>query len=110
LRRFLRLDTAGKELRSFPVYVQTSGGRIDILSGGRILVPEKAHNRVVEYSAEGRIVWQITFEEPVAAVRLPNGNTLVTAFRDDKVVELDRNGREVHVIKAGKRVTRAFRR
>jgi hypothetical protein len=49
-------------------------------------------------------------EEPVAAVRLPNGNTLVTSMTQNRAVELDRAGKEVWQYKGETRVTRAFRR
>jgi len=110
LRRFLRLDTTGKELQSLPANVTTFGGRIDVLPSNHILVPERAHNRVVEYDAEGRIAWQIFFREPVAAVRLPNGHTLVTSYSQNRAVEVDKDGKEVWDYKMETRVTRAFRR
>jgi hypothetical protein len=110
LRRFLRLDATGKELQSLPANVTTFGGRIDVLPSNHILVPERAHNRVVEYDAEGRIVWQIFFREPVAAVRLPNGHTLVTSYSQNRAVEVDKDGKEVWDYKMETRVTRAFRR
>jgi hypothetical protein len=109
-RRFVRMSASGKELHSFPVAVQTSGGRIDVLSDGRALVPEKDKNRIAEYDGDGRVVWEIPFQQPVAAVRLPNGNTLVTSVNQNRAVELDRTGKEVWEYKTGTRVTRAFRR
>ena len=81
-----------------------------MLPNGRVLVPEKELNRVVEFDAHGQVVWQTSFREPVAAVRLPNGNTLVTAFQDTRAVEIDADGKEVWQYDAGLRVTRAFRR
>jgi outer membrane protein assembly factor BamB len=93
-----------------PVYVQTSGGRIDVLPNGHVLVPELRNNRVVEYDSDGKPVWQVPFNEPIAAVRLANGNTLVTAFNQPRAVELDRAGKEVWEYKSDTRVTRAFRR
>jgi hypothetical protein len=110
LRRFIRLDRSGRELQNIPANVATSGGRIDVLPGGRVLIPEKTNNRVVEYDAEGRMVWQAPFPEPVAAVRLPNGHTLITSFNQNRAVELDRTGKEVWEYNARTRVTRAFRR
>lgn len=108
--RFLRLDATGKELQSFPVNVNTSGGRIEVLPGRRVLVPEKLKNRVVEYDAKGRVIWQVPFDQPVAAVRLASGNTLVTAYNQQRAVELDTSGKVVWEYNADARVTRAFRR
>lgn len=110
LRRFVRLDINGAELAGFPVNVGTSGGRIEVLPNGRVLVPEKDAQRVVEFDASGQVVWQIPFHQPVAAVRLPNGNTLITAYQDTKAVEVDAKGNQVWEYDAGLRVTRAFRR
>ena len=88
----------------------TSGGRIEVLPNGRVLVPEKDAQRVVEFDASGQVVWQIPFHQPVAAVRLSNGNTLITAYQDTKAVEVDAKGNPVWEYDAGLRVTRAFRR
>jgi hypothetical protein len=110
LRRFVRLDSTGRELQNIPANVSTSGGRIDVLPGGRVLVPERTSNRVVEYDAEGKVVWQVLFPEPVAATRLPNGHTLVTSYSGTRAVELDRAGQQVWEYRSSTRVTRAFRR
>jgi hypothetical protein len=109
-RRFVRVDATGKELQNLPANVATSGGRIEAFPDGRFLVPEKTSNRVAEYDMQGRVVWQAVFPEPVAAVRLVNGHTLVTSFNQTRAVELDRSGREVWEFSANTRLTRAFRR
>jgi hypothetical protein len=108
--RYLRLDAAGKEIQNMPVNVQTSGGRIDVLPDRHVLVPELRNNRVVEYDGDGKVVWQVPFNQPIAAVRLANGNTLVTSFNQPRAAELDRTGKEVWEYKTDTRVTRAFRR
>jgi hypothetical protein len=115
MRRFVRMDAWGKELKTFQVLVGTIGGRIDVLPDGHAIVPERDNNRVVEYDAAGNIAWQAGFSKPVAAVRLPNGNTLVTSFEPlpgklSRAVELDRSGSEVWSYESDTRVTRAFRR
>jgi len=108
--RFVRFDASGKELQSIPVNVQTSGGRIDVLPNGHVLVPEMRNNRVAEYDPSGKVVWQVPFNQPIAAVRLANGDTLVTSYNEPRAVELDRTGKEVWEYKTNTRVTRAFRR
>lgn len=111
VQRFVRLDPAGKVLQSFPVHVKTSGGRIEVLANGHVLVPEHAAGRVVEYDANGQPVWEARIDQPIAAVRLPNGNTLVTSMSQMRAVEFDRSGKEeVWQYKDTTRVTRAFRR
>ena len=47
---------------------------------------------------------------PIVATRLPNGNTLVTSFNQQRAVEIDSNGKEVWEYKTDTRVTRAWRR
>jgi hypothetical protein len=108
--KFVRIDSAGHELQSFEVEVAYSGGRIDFLPGGRVLVPEFSHNRVVEYDADGNAAWQYKCTQPIAAVRLANGNTLITCFVGNRAVEIDRSGKEVWAYQTNTRVTRAFRR
>lgn len=108
--RFVRLDSTGKEIKSFGVDLRSSGGRIDVLANGHVLVPEMGNNRIVEYDGNGKIVWEAAVEQPIAAIRLNNGNTLVTSMNEHRAIELNRAGQEVWSYKTDTRVTRAFRR
>jgi HEAT repeat protein len=110
--RVVRLDGQGKELRSFRIDLNMKlfGGRIHALPTGRVLIPHHAENKVVEYDANGKIVWQVRIDQPVAATRLPNGNTLVTSMNQNRAVEFDRNGKEVWQFRRDTRVTRAVKR
>jgi hypothetical protein len=110
--QFVRMDSKGKELQSFPVDIQTSGGRIEVLPNGRVLVPQYSTGKVVEVTPDGKVQWEVSapFDKPIAAVRLPNGNTLVTSMPHPRAVELDRNGKVVWEYKTDTRVTRAYRR
>jgi outer membrane protein assembly factor BamB len=113
LARYVRLTPSGKdfkEIKSWGVSVRTSGGRVDVLANGHVLIPEMDNNRVVEYDAEGQRVWEATVDQPIAALRLPSGNTVITLMRENRAVEVDRAGKEVWQFKADTRVTRAFRR
>jgi hypothetical protein len=111
-QRFVRVDALGRELHSFPVAVQTSGGRIDVQPDGRVLVPQMGQHRVTEYDARGRAVREFPAEQPIAAVRLANGNTLVTCMGQHRAVEFDAAGKLVWQwqYRPGERVTRALRR
>jgi HEAT repeat protein len=109
-QRFYRLDTAGKELSSFTVSLQTSGGRVEVLPNGHVLIPQMDAGKVVEYDADGKAVWEAETVQPVAAVRLANGNTLVTSMSQRRAVELDRTGKEVWEYRADTMVNRAWRR
>lgn len=90
------LDAAGKELRSFQAgQIYTMGSNVELLPGGRVLLPLYRDNRVAEFDATGKVVWQATVPSPTSVVRLPNGNTLVGSALQSKAVELNREGREV---------------
>jgi hypothetical protein len=109
--RFARLDPTGAaELQTFAVEVHTFGGRFEVLPNRRVLIPQMRNNRVVEYDSRGKIVWEITVEQPIAALRLPNGHTLATSMTQNRAVEMDRNGKEHWEYKTTTRVTRAWRR
>ncbi len=88
------LDPTGMELGRFRIGpVDVIGVNIDVLSGGRLLVPECRGNRVVEYNRHGNKVWQADVPQPTSAVYLPGGHVLVASQRG--VVELDRQGRQM---------------
>lgn len=108
--RFVRLGRDDKEVLSFLVEATTSGGRLEVLANGHVVVPQVNQNRVVEYDSEGKLVWRATVEQPIAAVRLPNGHTLVTTMDQNRAVELDRGGRIIWDYRSNGRVNRAFRR
>jgi hypothetical protein len=108
--RFVRIDAAGKELVSFPVQVRTSGGRIDVLPNGHVLIPEMNNNRVAEYDTTGKVVWSATVPQPIAAVHLPNGHILATSMTTNRAVELDRTGKQVWEYAYTSRISRAWRR
>ncbi len=115
--RVVRYDVSGKELKEVNAFtVQLSqrlfGGRIHMLPNGRVLVPHNAEDKVVEYDARGKPVWEVQADKPVAAVRLSNGHTLITSMNPATgAVEVDRGGREVWSYRRTEsRVTRALKR
>jgi HEAT repeat protein len=108
--RFVLLDDKGHEIRGFPVDLRYSGGRIEVLPNGNLLMPEAGNNRVVELDKSAAVVWEVAAEQPIAAVRLPNGHTLITSMSEHRAVEVDRDGKEVWEYRQNTRVTRAFRR
>ncbi len=112
--RVVRMDEKGKEISSFTVNLSTRlfGGRIHVLPNGRVLVPHNSENKVVEYDGQGQIVWEVSVPMPVAAMRLPNGNTLVTTYQPQTgAMEFDKSGRETDWnYRHNTRVTRAIRR
>jgi outer membrane protein assembly factor BamB len=108
--QFVRIDGRGKQVATFNVAVGTSGGRVDVLPNGNVLIPIMHSDKVVEYDPTGKAVWEVNVSQPIVATRLPNGNTLVTSMKERRAVEFDRQGKEVWEYKADTRVTRALRR
>jgi hypothetical protein len=115
-KRIVRLDAKGNEVHSFTLTnpdltMKLFGGRLYVLPDGNVLVPHNAENKVVEYSSTGKKVWEVDVDQPIAAIRLANGNTLVTTMLPNRgAIEFDRDGNIVWSYKANTRVTRALRR
>jgi HEAT repeat protein len=106
--RCLRLDPAGKEETSIEVG-PTSGGTVEGLPNGQLLVAQANLNKVTEFDAQGKLVWEITIPTPISATRLLNGHTLV-ACQNFRVAELDRAGKVVWEYKTDGRPLCARRR
>jgi hypothetical protein len=107
----LHLDADGKELKRFHAGVLLSvGTNIEALPGGHVLVPLYSRNQVVEYDAEGKVVWSISVFRPTSVQRLPNAHTLVASRFTSLILELDRNGEEVWRFSNAVRPMRAMRR
>jgi hypothetical protein len=109
-QRYTRFDATGKEIQSFPAMMQHYGGRLEVLPNGHVLLPQFHNNFVVECDTEGKVVWQVACDRPIAAVRLANGHTLITFMNEQRAIEVDREGREMWEYKTDTRVTRAWRR
>jgi hypothetical protein len=94
---YVRLDPAGKEVKTFRVPINpnfgASGG--DVCPGDRLLIATPNINKVAEYDADGKVVWEATVPWPGAPYRLPNGHTLVVSHSNSRVTELDRSGKVV---------------
>jgi hypothetical protein len=92
----VRLDVAGKELRSFPIQMIWQMSGVDILPNGHAIVPSLWTNRVYEYDAEGKTVWEAGAMQPLSACRLRNGNTLICPQQwPAKILEVDSTGKQV---------------
>ncbi|MCI0376382.1 MAG: hypothetical protein L0215_02120 [Gemmataceae bacterium] len=87
------LDPEGLVARRFKVgeFSQNGAGMIDVLAGQRILLP--LADKVAEIDGDGNMAWHVKTQSANAALRLPNGNTLVASGQ--RVLEVDRDGREV---------------
>jgi len=69
--------------------------RVRMTAQGTYLVPFLSMGKVVEYDRDFREVWSYSIRSPWAAVRLRNGNTLITDERDELTREVDRSGNTV---------------
>jgi hypothetical protein len=94
---FIRYDRTGKEVKSFPVGgpVLYLGSNIDLLPGGHVLVPLYSMNKIVEFDADGKKVWEASVSSPGSVMRLPTGNTLVCSRVGTNVSEINKDGKEV---------------
>lgn len=69
--------------------------RVRYTAAGTYLVPFLSMNRVIEYDREFKEIWGYAIPTPWAAVRLHNGNTLITDERDVITREVDPSGKTV---------------
>jgi hypothetical protein len=69
--------------------------RIRMTAAGTFLVPFLKLHQVVEYNRDLREVWRYEIPTPWAAIRLHNGNTLITDEREKLVREVSPAGKTV---------------
>jgi outer membrane protein assembly factor BamB len=94
--QIVRLNAAGKEVARFMAgNIYSTGGTLQVLSDGRILVPLYRENKVVEFSPTGNRLWEASVTYPTSATRLSNGHTLVVSLTQRTVIELNRQGEEI---------------
>jgi HEAT repeat protein len=93
--QYVRLDSAGKEVKSFHVPFNPNFGvnGAELIGGDRVLVSLPSPGKVLEYNAEGKVVWEASVPNPGFPTRLPNGHTLVPGNGLTTLTELDRSGR-----------------
>ena len=93
-----RLDKDGKELKSFRMAQNTWMVGNDVLPNGNVVIAFQAPmNKVVEYDADGKAVWESSaVMNPMAAARSPNGNTLIVSQQwPNKIVEVDKSNKQI---------------
>jgi hypothetical protein len=83
------LDTAN------PKNARGQFGEVRLTPSGNYLAAHTDLNRVMEYTPDGRSVWGVKAETPWQAVRLRNGNTLISGGNSGYVREIDRAGTTV---------------
>ena len=105
----VRLNLAGKELKTFTYAANGCSSGIDGLANGHVLIAE-GNAKVTEMDSEGKVLWQADAPGIASATRLPNGHTLVANNGSNSVTELDRRGKIVWEYKEAPSVFRARRR
>jgi hypothetical protein len=60
-----------------------------------IIVPLLSEHRVIELSLDGKEIWSVNAQKPWRAVRLRNGNTLISGDKLKYVREVNRHGKTV---------------
>ena len=73
--------------------------RLRMTAQGTYLVPFLQMDKVVEYDKEFKEIWSYKIKGPWAAIRLHNGNTLITSERDALTREVNPKGETVWEIK-----------
>ena len=98
--RIVELDAQFKEIRRLKVVANgDSWISVEPLPGDRFLVAPYGASKVTELDASGKVRLEFNSPQPMSAVRLPNGNTLVSCDREHAIVEYDRAGKEVWRLK-----------
>jgi outer membrane protein assembly factor BamB len=69
--------------------------RARMTAQGTYLIPFLTMGKVVEYNQDFKEIWSYTIPTPWAAVRLHNGNTLITDERDRRLREVNNQGETV---------------
>jgi hypothetical protein len=109
-QRLVIMDAVGKEKKTFQVFVNTFGGRLDVQSNGNILVPQHTQDVIVEYDSNGKTIREFHVNQPIVAMRLANGHTVATSMSENRAIEFDAVGKEIWEYRQPTRVTRCLRR
>jgi hypothetical protein len=116
-RRIVEVDTGGKIAKEVPLVVNNPDPHRDTrmvrkLDSGNYLVCHEGDGCVREYDATGKVVWEYALDlggRPASpghgpeghgtsvygAIRLKNGNTVIAGGNNNRVLEVDRNGKVV---------------
>jgi hypothetical protein len=82
-------------IRSLHVGDARTWGSFQALAEDRFLVCLYSANKVVELDGDGKVQWDLEVSTPTCAIRLPNGNTLVSVGKEHRVVEFNNDGKQV---------------
>ncbi len=104
--RLLEIDREGKTIIEFPLQCQSTNAHMETrmtrkLASGNYLAPHLLDFAVKEYTPQGKVVKEFKTPSepkeawPFTAIRLENGNTLITCTHSKMVIEVDKEGKEV---------------
>jgi hypothetical protein len=82
-----------------PKKVHPQFRRVRYTAAGTYLVPFLNMGKVVEYDKDFNEIWSYTIKSPWAAIRLKNGNTLMTDEADKLTIEVNKKGETVWQLK-----------
>jgi hypothetical protein len=102
--RLLEIDRSGKTLAEIPLACQLDNFHMQTrmtrkLSNGNYLVPHLLDRVLREYRPDGSVAWEARTPDepkecwPFTAIRLDDGNTLVSLTHGNRIVELDAAGK-----------------
>jgi len=102
--RLLEIDRQGKTQFELPLDCQTENIHLQSrmtrkLASGNYLVPLMGEKEVRELTPDGKIAWRAaTRHWPFSALRLPDGNTLVSGTQAHEIFTFDGEGKEVDAL------------
>jgi len=68
---------------------------VRITQNGTIMIPLLSENKVVEYTLDGKEIWSVNAKSPWSAIRLHNGNTLISGDWSKYTREVNMKGETV---------------
>jgi outer membrane protein assembly factor BamB len=94
--RGIRLDSAGKEVKSFVSDTDKHcSSVIDLTPTGRVLVSKYQQHEVVEFDLQGQTLWHTKSSGRTNGSVVRNGHVMAAHYYENNVEELDRAGRVV---------------
>jgi len=94
----LIINTAtNKILKEILIPTKTTGTHgqfrhVRITKNRTIIVPQLSENKVVEYTLDGKEIWSVNAKSPWSAIRLQNGNTLISGDWSSYTREVNMKG------------------
>jgi outer membrane protein assembly factor BamB len=95
-RKCIRLDAAGKVVKSFTSNQDINSACVlDITTRGNPLVTLASQGAVEEFDREGKSLWKVMGPGPGMGTAVRNGHVIVASYSSGQVRELDRTGNTV---------------